>query len=355
MSSKTPSTRLFFGIIFLAAISFTAIKASAESLEQSAELRGAGATFPAPLYKRWISSFKERDAKVKIDYAAVGSGEGVRKFLANELDFAGSDAALSDEQIKQAKNGVQLIPATAGIIVLAYNIEGLGGDLKLPRDVYVDIFSGRISRWNDKRIAAANPGLTLPDKDITIIARLDSSGTTWAFTNHLSAISSQWRDQGPGVGKEVAWVGNTMLARGNEGVASRIKISQNSIGYIEYGFAKRLGLQMAWLGNKSGQVIEPGDISATEALNKNVDKIPDNLRLMIPDPDGEKSYPILTFSWLILHQQYAEANKAIALKQFITYGLTDGQKFSRELGYIALPDSIVSRSLKALENVQKPK
>ena len=193
--------------------------------------------------------------------------------------------------------------------------------------------------------------MKLPNENITIAARQDSSGTTYAFTNHLSAVSQEWRDRGPGVGKVVDWPGNAMVARGNEGVAARIKISEGSIGYIEYGFAKRLGLPMAWLENKAGRFVEPNELSGAETLAKNASKMPENLRLLIPDPDGEDAYPIVTLSWLLLYQQYTDPAKASAIKQFVNFGLTEGQRYSRELGYVPLPEEIVSRSQKALENI----
>ena len=316
------------------------------------ELHGGGATFPAPLYQRWIGEFSQRHPNLKIGYAEVGSGEGVRRFIAEELDFAGTDAAFTDEQIAQVKRGVRLLPATAGLVVIAYNVKGVAGPLKLPRDVYVDIFAGKINQWNDARIQAANPGLNLPNQSITIVTRQDSSGTTFAFTNHLSAVSQEWRDRGPGVGKVVDWPGNAMVARGNEGVASRIKVSEGSIGYLEYGFAKRLGLPLASLENKAGNFVAPNDHSGVEALANNAKQMPENLRLLIPDPDGTDAYPILTLSWLLVYQRYPDPAKASALKQFVTYGLTEGQRDSRELGYMPLPDEIVSRSRAALESIR---
>lgn len=314
-------------------------------------LSGGGATFPAPLYQRWISAFAERQPEIKISYKAVGTGEGIHDFLAEALDFAGSDAALSDEQIAQVKRGAVLLPVTAGIIVLAYHIKDLNGPLKLPREVYEDIFAGKITRWNDARIQSVNPDLKLPNQNITIVARQDSSGTTYAFTNHLSAISQAWRDRGPGVGKVVDWPGNAMTAKGNEGVASRIKVSEGSIGYMEYGFAQRLQLPMAWLENKAGRFVEPSEHSGTETLIRNTQRMPDNLRLLIPDPDGDDAYPILTLSWLLLYQHYPNQAKISALKQFVQFGLTEGQRYSRDLGYASLPDEIVSRSLKALDTI----
>jgi len=352
MSSATTITRGTWSLIFCAIASLAGMVDASFAQGGNPELHGGGATFPAPLYQRWIDTLAKNRPDLRISYAVVGSGEGIRGFLAEELDFAGSDAALSDEQIAQVKRGVRLVPATAGLIVLAYHVKGLTGPLKLPRDVYEGIFTGSIDHWNDPRIQAANPELKLPDQNITIVARQDSSGTTYAFTNHLSAISPNWRDRGPGVGKVVDWPGNTMVAKGNEGVASRIKVSEGSIGYLEYGFAKRLGLPMAWLENRKGRFVEPNDRSGEESLARNTQHMPENLRLLIPDPDGDNAYPILTLSWLLLYQHYQDPVKASALKQFVTYGLTEGQRYSRELGYVPLPDEIVSRSRDALDSIE---
>jgi phosphate transport system substrate-binding protein len=315
-------------------------------------LRGGGSTFAAPLYQRWIADFTQQHPGLQISYAAVGSGEGVRRFLAEELDFAGSDAAFTDEQMAQVKRGARLIPATAGLVVLAYNVQGLSGRLKLPRAVYPAIFAGEITRWDDARIQAANPGAKLPGQSITLIARQDSSGTTYAFTSHLSAVSPAWRDHGPGTGKVVDWPGNAMVARGNEGVAARIKVSEGAIGYLEYGFAQRLGLPMASLENKAGHFVEPNDRSGVEALARNAQQMPENLRLLIPDPEGVDAYPLLTLSWLLVRQRYPDPAQAAALRQFVDFGLTEGQRHSRGLGYMPLPEAIVSRAREALQGVR---
>jgi len=314
-------------------------------------LKGAGATFPAPLYEKWIQIYRQDHGDVAISYEAVGSGEGQRRFLAAGVDFGASDAALTDEQIVRAPAGARLVPVTAGIIVVAYNLPGLGGPLRLSREALADIFAGRIRSWNDARLGAANPGLSLPNRSIAVVARQDGSGTTFALTNHLSAISAAWRDRGPGVATLVDWQGRAMLARGNEGVAGRIKGSEGSIGYVEYYFAKRLGLPMAMLQNKSGRYVEPGERAGQAALLDNVAQMPGNLRLFLPDPDGPDSYPIVTFSWLLLHGRYADPAKGSALKKFVAWGLTQGQAASRDLGYIPLPAEVASLSLAAVDRI----
>lgn len=315
-------------------------------------LHGAGATFPAPLYKKWLAAFQKAEPTTSIDYAPLGSGEGVKRFLADTVDFGASDSAMTDEQIAAAKHGAVLIPATAGEVVLAYNLPGLSGSLKLSRDVYVGILSGKVAKWNDPRILAVNPGLVLPDREIMLVARQDSSGTTFALTNHLSAVSREWRDRGAGVGKVIEWPSNAMLVRGNEGVASRIKYSVGAIGYIEYGFAKHLGLATAELENKAGRFVASGSASGAAALAQNVGMMPANLRVFIPDPDGADAYPIVSFSWLLLKERYADPAKAAALKRFVNWGLNEGQSLSGELGFIPLPAEVAARGKAALVRIQ---
>jgi phosphate transport system substrate-binding protein len=314
------------------------------------QLHGAGATFPAPLYKKWREEYYKHRPEVVLSYQEVGSGEGVKQFLAEAVDFGASDAAMNDEEMASVKRGVQLVPMTAGAIVLAYNLEGLGGPLKLKRDVYVDIFLGRITRWDDPRIKETNPHLQLPSQeDIVIIARQDSSGTTFALTNHLSAVSPEWRDRGPGVGRKLDWPGSAMLAVGNEGVAGRIKVSKGSIGYIEYGFAERLGLPMAWLENKAGEFVQPHSSSGLATLMNT--KLPDNLRAFFPDPEGKDSYPLVSYTWLLLYKKYDDPQKVAALRDYLKWCLTVGQEFSESLGYLPLPPHTATRATDALGNI----
>jgi phosphate transport system substrate-binding protein len=316
------------------------------------KISGAGATFPYPLYKKWLEEYQKIHEDVEIDYKSVGSGAGTKKFMAQEVDFGASDAALTDEQMQMVARGAKLIPATAGIIVLAYNLKGLNGVLKLSREALVDLFLGKIKVWNDPRIAKTNPGLNLPPGAIILVTRSDSSGTTFAFTNHLSAISPTWRDQGPGVGKEVRWPLNTMEARGNEGVAGRIKITDGSIGYVEYGIAQRGGLPMAWLENKEGYFIAPTPANGKITLMNTQDEMPKNLRMFFPDPPGFSSYPIVTYSWLLLYAEYPEAQKGVAVKEFAKWGVTEGQQYAKDLGYSQLPKPIAELAAKAIAEIK---
>jgi phosphate transport system substrate-binding protein len=314
-------------------------------------LQGAGATFPAPLYKKWIGVFTAQNPDVGVEYKDVGSGEGVQRFLAQTVDFGASDAAMTDEQMARVANGARLVPATAGMVVLAYNLPGVRGALKLSREVYADIFLRKIVKWNDPQIQALNPDLKLPNRSIVIAARQDRSGTTFALANHLNAISPEWQ-RGPGVGYSIDWSGRAMLARGNEGVAGLVKLSEGALGYMEYGFAERLRLPMAQLQNKAGRYVAPSGGSGQAALASGVRQMPDNLRLYLPDPEGEDSYPIVSLTWLLLYERYPDPQKSAALKRFVTWGLSLGQSYGPELGYIALPADVTSRSRAALERIQ---
>jgi phosphate transport system substrate-binding protein len=315
-------------------------------------LRGAGATFPAQLYKKWIGAYRKVDPMTNIAYADVGSGEGAKRFLDDAVDFGASDAALTDEQIAAARSGAVLVPATAGMVVLTYNLPGLNGPLKLSRDTYVALLAGKIPKWSDARIQSTNPGLNLPDREVVLVGRQDSSGTTYALTSHLSAVSAQWRDRGPGVGKLVEWPAGTMLVRGNEGVATRVKRSLGSVGYVEYSYAKHLGLPVAHLENKAGRFVAAGDGGGEATLAANLGRVPANLRLFLPDPDGDDAYPIVTFSWLLLRQRYADPNQAEALKRFVTWGLGQGQSYGPELGFIRLPPELATLGKAAVATVR---
>jgi phosphate transport system substrate-binding protein len=314
-------------------------------------LQGAGATFPAPLYKKWIGVFTAQNPDVAVEYQEIGSGEGVQRFIAQRVDFGASDGAMTDEQMARVANGARLVPATAGMVVLAYNLPGLDAPLKLSRPVYADIFLRRITSWNDPRIRAINPGLPLPNRSIVIAARQDRSGTTFALANHLSAISPDWQ-RGPGTGYAVDWSGRAMLARGNEGVAALVKASEGAIGYVEYGFAARLHLPTAQLQNRAGRYVAPTNETGRAALASSATQMPDNLRLYLPDPDGDDSYPIVSLTWLLLYERYPDKQKSEAVKRFVTWGLSHGQSYGPDLGYIALPVDVARQSRAALERIQ---
>jgi phosphate transport system substrate-binding protein len=312
-------------------------------------LQGAGASFPFPIYDRWFKEFGEKNPDIRINYQSVGSGAGVTQFTEKLVDFGASDAAMSDEEIAKVEAGVQLLPMTAGAIVLAYNVLEIEEPLKLSRDAYTGIFLGKITKWNDPAIAAANPDVALPDSPIHVIRRSDGSGTTYVFTNHLSEINEEWKS-GPGVHKSPNWPGETVGAKGNEGVTASLAQTPGSIGYIEYGYAKQANLKMASLENNSGKFVAPNTQSAQAALAGG--EMPENLRLWLPDPAGEDAYPIVTYTWLLAYKKYEDPAKAAALKKAVEYCITDGQAISEEMGYIPLPENVVAVVKQAVETIE---
>lgn len=320
---------------------------SAETDKPFVKLQGAGASFPAPLYNKWFKEYNSMHPNVQIDYQSVGSGSGVKNFINQTVDFAASDAAMKESEIAQVERGVVLLPMTAGSIVLAYNLEGVD-ELKLSREAYTGIFLGKVTKWNDPLIADNNRGLDLPDSAINVIVRADSSGTTYVFTKHLSEISEEFAES-PGTNKMPNWSVGTK-SKGNEGITASIMTTPGSIGYIEFGYAEGQGLSMATLENKAGSFIQPSIESAQAALAA-VD-MPENLIAWLPDPEGENSYPIVTFTWLLAYGTYEDEAKYQALVDVINYALTEGQEFSTQLGYIPLPEEVVTKVQTAVEQIE---
>jgi len=315
--------------------------------EDAVTLQGTGATFPAPLYEKWFAEYNKEHPNVQINYQALGSGAGIKQFQQHLVDFGASDAAMTDEEMGSVKDGVVLLPMTAGAIVLAYNLPDVSAPLKLSRDAYVGIFLGKITSWNDPAIAKTNPGVNLADTKITVVTRSDGSGTTFVFTSHLSAISDAWKN-GPGAGKSVNFP-TGVAGKGNPGVSALIKQTPGAIGYVEYGYAVQAHMSMALLENKSGKFIKADLTSGKDALSSV--QLPENLRAWVTDPTGEDSYPIVTYTWMLLYKKYQNPKTADALKSVVKYGLTQGQSFSSDLGYIPLPANVVDDDMKALDQI----
>lgn len=326
-----------------AALSLTSVQADTITLNAS------GATFPAPIYGRWFAEYSDAHKNVHINYQGVGSGAGIKSFTGGLTDFGASDLAMSDAEIAAVKDGgVVLLPMTAGSIVLSYNLPGVTGAVQLPRDVYPAIFLGEITKWNDPKIVAANPGVTLPDLPITVAYRADGSGTTYNFTNHLAAISPEFKTK-VGSGKTVKFpVG--VGGKGNDGVAALIKQTAGTIGYVEYGYAMKVNLPMATLQNSAGKFVAATADSGLMALAQ-VD-LPANLRGFVADPTGDGSYPIVTFTWWLCHTTYTKPGVADAIKALATWCLTDGQKLAPDLGYLPLPASVVAKVQAAVGTIK---
>ena len=311
-------------------------------------INGSGATFPAPLYMRWASDFKKSNPDVTVNYQGVGSGAGVKQFTDGITDFGASDVAMSDAEIAKVSDNVLLLPATAGTIVLAYNIPGVPAGLKLSRQAVAGILLGTVKVWNDPLIAKENPDSKLPSTPVTVVTRADGSGTTAVFTAHIAAVSPDFATK-VGSGKQVTWpVG--VSGKGNDGVTALIKQTPGAIGYVEFGYAANNKLTMASLQNKSGNFVAPTIESGAATLASVA--LPANFRAFITDSEGANDYPIATLTWLLVKKTNSDAAKAAAIKAFVNYGLTTGQQAAPELGYISLPASVVEKVTAALQTVK---
>jgi phosphate transport system substrate-binding protein len=335
-------TALLGAVSLLAAVSMAPVISPSRPLmaQNRVTLSGAGASFPAPLYTRWFADFNKKNPAIQVSYQSVGSGAGVQQFIAGTVDFGASDVGMTAAEIGRvpAGRGAVLLPMTAGGVVLGYNVPGVK-QLKLSRPTLAGIFLGKIKTWNDPALAKDNPGVSLPNLPITVVRRSDGSGTTAVFTEHLAAISPDWKS-GPGVGRSVQWPTGTG-AKGNEGVSALISQTRGSIGYIEYSFSKLNKISTALIQNKAGKFVGYNAQSAAAALSEI--KLGTDLQGKEPDPDGAGAYPIVSFTWIMAYRQYSDPNKSKALRDVLNWSLTEGQKVSDDLGYIPLPTGVVSR------------
>jgi phosphate transport system substrate-binding protein len=317
---------------------------------QAADLNGAGATFPKPLYIEWIGEFQIASPDVKINYQGVGSGGGIQQFTQLTVDFGASDAPMTDEEIAAAETAsgakVLHIPTVFGAVVLAYNLEGVE-ELKLDSDTLASIFLGEITKWNDAKIVALNPDVTLPDEAIQAVHRSDSSGTTSIFTGYLAEVSTAW-ESAVGAGKEVQWPGG-VGGKGNDGVAAVVQQQAGSIGYVELSYAIESNLAMATLKNQAGNFIEPS-LESTSAAAEGV-TFPEDLRFSLSNSAGAEAYPIVGATWILAYDKMQDAAKATALKAWLTWALNEGTVVAQELGYAPLPDSLKTLALAKIDAI----
>ena len=307
------------------------------------DLTGAGATFPYPLYNKWFSDYAAKTG-VKINYQSIGSGGGIRQLSDQTVDFGASDAPMTDDEMAKAKGGPIIhIPTVLGAVVVTYNVPGLRQPIKLTGDLIGDIFLGRIKKWNDGRIAALNPGLRLPNSDLLVVHRSDGSGTTYIFTDYLSAVSAAWKS-GPGKGKDVKWPAG-LGASHNEGVAGQVKQTPGTIGYVELVYAKQNNLPTAAIRNAAGQFVEPSIESVTAAAAGAAEMLPPNTdyRISIVNAPGAKAYAISSFTWLLVYQNQTNAEKGKKLVDFVKWALRDGEQSASALDYAPLPSTLVTR------------
>ena len=311
-------------------------------------LNGAGATFPYPMYSKWFSDYNKLHPDVQINYQSIGSGGGIRQVLNGTVDFGASDGPMSDEQLKEAKVPILHIPTVLGAVVPAYNVPGVSGELKFTPEALAGIFLGKIEKWNDPAIAQANPGVKLPDQSIVVVHRSDGSGTTYIFTDYLSKVSKEW-EATVGKGTSPKWpVG--LGGKGNEGVAGQIRQLPGSIGYIELIYAAENKITYGSVKNAAGNFVKASLDSVTEAA-ASVKGMPADFRVSVTDAPGKNTYPISSFTWLLIPEQAQDPKKGKIIADFLNWMVTDGQKVTTELSYAPLPASVVEKVKAAIKKI----
>ena len=312
-------------------------------------LQGAGATFPNPLYQKWLSEYGKLHANVRIDYQSIGSGGGIKQIQAQTVDFGASDAPMSDADLKAAPGEILHIPTVLGAVVITYNLEGVKQSLRFSPEVLADIFLGKIKKWNDPKIAADNLGVTLPATDITVVHRSDGSGTTYIFTDFLSKVSSAWKDK-VGKGTSVNWPAG-LGGKGNEGVSGMVKQTDGSIGYVELIYAVSNKMPYGTVKNAAGSFVKASLESVTAAA-ASVKDMPEDFRVSITNAPGKDAYPISSFTWLLVPAEWADAGKEKAFVDFLTWMVDKGQSMTSALQYAPLPKNVAAKVKARIKEVK---
>ena len=329
----------------LGGAAFLAAQANAATIN----VTGAGSTFDYPAFTKWFEAYKKVDPGVEINYQSIGSGGGIKNLTSQTVDFGASDAPMKDEAMAAAPGKILHIPIVAGGVAVIYNLPD-SPKLNLDGDTLANIYLGNITKWNDPKIAALNPGVSLPDLAIVPVHRADGSGTSFIFTDYLSSVNPAWADS-VGKGSSVKWpAGIGLAAKGSEGVAGQVKQVSGGIGYAELAYADQNKIPFANMKNSSGNFISPAPDSVSAALA--TAKIPDDFRFSMVNAPGDKAYPISGASWVLVYQHPKNAERGQKLVAFLKWAVTDGQKLSSQLDYAPLPDEVQQRELKLLETIK---
>ncbi len=312
--------------------------AAAPSLAQ--KLNGAGATFPYPIYSKWFSEYSAQHSGVQINYQSIGSGGGIRQVTAGTVDFGASDGPMTDQQLADSKVKLIHIPTVLGAVVPIYNLPGVNTDLKFAPDVLADIYLGKISNWDDARIAKDNPGVKLPNSTINVVHRSDGSGTTYIFTDYLSKVSPDWKNS-VGRNSAVSWP-KGIGAKGNEAVAGMVRQLPGTIGYVELIYAMQNKIPFGYIKNAAGTWVKGSIAGVTEAA-ASVKSMPADYRVSITNAPGKNAYPISSFTWLLIPTHPQDAAKGNTIKDFLNWMLTHGESEVEALYYAPLPDSVIAK------------
>jgi len=306
-------------------------------------INGAGATFPYPLYSHWFDTYARTDSTVRFNYQPIGSGGGIRQILAGTVDFGATDVPMTDEQLRRAP-GIVHVPTVVGAVAATYNVPGIS-DLRLSPEVLAEIFLGRVTRWNDARLASTNAGARLPDRPIVVVHRSDGSGSTYLWVDLLARASPDWA-RTVGRGPAVRWpVG--LGAKGNEGVAGQVRNMPGALGYVELTYAIANGLRVAAIRNQAGAFVMPTVESAAAAAAAG--SVPPDLRISLADPPGDLAYPVAGYTWLLLPPNPRDPLKGAALVRFVKWAIHDGQRDAPKLHYAPLPAAVVRAVADRLE------
>ncbi|HUI08321.1 MAG TPA: phosphate ABC transporter substrate-binding protein PstS [Verrucomicrobiae bacterium] len=309
-------------------------------------VNGAGATFPYPIYSKWFDAYTHVDPSVRFNYQSIGSGGGQKQILEQTVDFGASDGPMSDENLAKAPGKLLHIPTVAGAVVITYNLEG-NPKLKLDGPTVVGIYMGKITKWNDAKIARQNPGVSLPDQDIVVVHRSDGSGTTYIFTSYLSTVSNPW-SQEVGYNTSVKWP-TGLGGKGNEGVAGLVKQTPGAIGYVELIYALQNKLAYADLMNAAGKYVTPSLESVTAAMATAT--VPEDFRFKMVNAPGPEAYPIAGATWLLVYEHQTDAAKGRKLVEFLKWALTDGEKMAKDLDYAPLPANLQKRVRRRIQEI----
>jgi len=341
--------RLSIGIAFFG-IAFWIGGATPAETADTLTVTGAGATFPYPLYSKWFYEYSNAHPGVNFNYQSIGSGGGIRQITAGTVDFGASDAPMKDEEMAKIPGPIFHIPTAIGAVTVVYNLEGVKSGLKLTRDALADIFLGKITRWNDPKIASENPGVKLTGTEIVVSHRSDGSGTTDIFTNYLSTVSPGWKKK-VGRGKSVKWpVG--LGGKGNEGVAGVVKQTPGAIGYVELAYATQNKMTVAAVRNREGTFVIPSLESTSEAAAGAAKTMPADYRVALVDAPGTDAYPICGLTWLLVYKDQKDAAKGKALVSFLKWAMHDGQKMNAPLLYAPIPKAVVEKVDATLKQIQ---
>jgi len=333
--------------LFFAAIALLATALSAQTLK----INGAGATFPNPIYTKWFDQYSKMHSNVEINYQSIGSGGGIRQLSAGTVFFGASDGPMTNEQITAAGFRIIHLPTVLGGVVPVYNVPEISAELKFTGPVLADIFLGKITKWNDAAIRATNPGVNLPNAEITVVHRSDGSGTSYIWCDYLSKVSPEYRKT-VGVATSVNWPAG-VGAKGNEGVAGLVKQTPGSIGYVELIYALQNKISYGAVQNLAGEWVRASTETVSNAASAAAKSMPKDFRVSITNAPGHNVYPISSFTWLLLQESSKDVVRSKTMVDFVRWAITDGQQYAPQLGYAPLPKEVVALEMEALKKVRQ--